>query len=54
MGNLHGNCLRHSPVKTLKKIFPKYPTFPTPIGETCSVFMGFRVKDRVLDAGAVV
>ncbi len=36
-----------SPVKTLKKVLLKYPTFPTPTGKTCSVFKGFRVKDRV-------
>ena len=45
--NLHGSCLRHSPVKTLKKVLLKYPTFPTPVTETYSVFNGFRVKDRV-------
>ena len=32
---------------TLKKVFLKSPTFPTPVGETCNVFKGFRVKDRV-------
>ena len=30
-----------------KKVFGKSPTFPTPAGETCSIYKGFRVKDRV-------
>ena len=47
MDNLHGSYLRHSSEKTLKKVLPKSPTFPTPVAETYSVFKGFRVKDRV-------
>ena len=49
--NLHGSYLRHRTVKTLKKVLPKSPTFPTPADETCSIFKGFRVKDRVWDTG---
>ena len=35
------------PSPSTKKVFGKSPTFPTPDGETCSVYKGFRVKDRV-------
>ena len=45
--NLRGSYLRHPLVKKLKKVLLKSPTFPTPVGETCSVSKGFRVKDRV-------
>ena len=32
-----------------KKFFKKIPTFPTPSGETFSIYRAFRMKDRVKD-----
>ena len=36
-----------NPSPSTKKVFGKSPTFPTPVGKTCSVYKGFRVNDRV-------